>query len=234
MINLTRPRNSVLAIHRQIEVTWLALVISFFPVAVESQSARAQAFQTKYSFSGKLDGGWPETGLTLDAHANLYGTAPFGGGHRRGVRFKVTQSGAETVLHSFGGKPGDGSSPDAGLVRDGHGNLYGSTNYGGSDRCLHGCGTVFRLDKTGKETVLYGFGAAGDGSYPTAGLLRDEKGDLYGTTSVGGTYNSGTIFKVDMNGQEIVLYSFTGIEGDGASPNGGLVRDSKGNGVQVG
>jgi len=111
------------------------------------------------------------------------------------------------------------------VIRDTAGNLYGTTFYGGTP----GNGTVFKLDASGKKTVLHAFTTThSDGQSPTAGLLLDG-GDFYGTTTAGGTFFSGTVFKLDRNSkQETVLYSFTG-GNDGAVPFAGLIRDASGN-----
>jgi uncharacterized repeat protein (TIGR03803 family) len=178
-----------------------------------------------YSFTGTPDGSNPYTGyLVRDAQGNLYGTTQVGGAYGNGTVFKVDTTGKEMVLYSFTGG-GDGAEPYGGLVRDALlGNLYGTTIKGGA----YGVGTVFKVDTTGKETVLHSFtGTAGDGAYPWAGLVRDAKGNLYGTTAAGGSAY-GTVFEVDVNGKEKVLYSFTGTP-DGASPLAGLVRDGAGN-----
>lgn len=139
------------------------------------------------------------------------------------------------VLHTFGG-PGDGGIPYGGVVRDEAGNLYGTASTGGiaSANCVAGCGVVFKLDKTGNETVLYSFLGGADGGGPFAGLLRDSAGNLYGTTQIGGAgdcgYGCGVVFKLDTAGNETVLYTFLGAtSGDGSEPVGVLVRDSKGN-----
>jgi uncharacterized repeat protein (TIGR03803 family) len=191
-----------------------------------------------YSFSGsKEDGQFPMAGLVRDAAGNLYGTTLYSGGagcnHGAGpgcgTVFKLDKAGRETALYRFTGVAGDGSFPVAGLVRDPAGNLYGTTQGGGS-----GFGTVFKLDKTGKETVLYSFTGGADGRYPQYGyLLRDAAGNLYGTTSSGGSSNCsggcGVVFKVDKARNETVLYSFTETNGDGANPYAGVTRDSAGN-----
>src|SRR5271166_944110 len=98
------------------------------------------------------------------------------------------QTYSESVLHTFTNAP-DGATPLAGLVQDAKGNLYGTTFYGGDSACYppYGCGTVLKVDTTGKETVLYSFtGTGGDGAYPYAGLVQDAQGNLYGTTAGGG------------------------------------------------
>ncbi len=181
-----------------------------------------------YSFgSAGGDGGIPIAGLVLDTQGNLYGTTYTGGTSGDGTVFKVDMTGKETVLHSFTDSP-DGSEPYyAGVVRDAQGNLYGTTVYGGGAPPE---GTVFKVDTTGKETVLYSFAAMnGDGTHPKAGLVQDIHGNLYGTTYSGGAYGNGTVFKVDPTGKETVLYSFTGAKGDGAAPQAGLVLDMQGN-----
>jgi uncharacterized repeat protein (TIGR03803 family) len=128
------------------------------------------------------------------------------------------------VMHSFGGGT-DGTEPLGGLVADAHSNLYGTTTNGGT----YGCGTVFEVLATGQELVLYSFTCGVDGSNPVAGLVRDPEGNLYGTTFPGGTFGSGTVFELDSTSHEMVLYSFTGIGGDGAEPQAGLILDTAGN-----
>jgi uncharacterized repeat protein (TIGR03803 family) len=192
------------------------------------------------NFSSPYYGLLPVAGLVRDAQGNLYGTTEYGGNgpwscnyahfSGCGVVFKVDTTGGE-VLYSFTGTGGDGKYPHAGLVRDAQGNLYGTTTGGGdlSCRAPYGCGTVFKMDTTGKETVLYSFTGGADGGDPYAGLVRDAQGNLYGTTYGGGAYGVGTVFKVATTGEETVLYSFTGTGGDGAYPLAGLVRDAQGN-----
>jgi uncharacterized repeat protein (TIGR03803 family) len=128
--------------------------------------------------------------LIRDAAGNLYGTAEFGGAFsNEGVVFKVDPSGNESVLHSFSGP--DGAYPTARLVRDGAGNLFGTTGGGG----VSGYGVVFKLDPSGNETVLHSFNNS-DGAYPIAGLVRDSAGNFYGTTSAGGASGYGVVFKL--------------------------------------
>jgi uncharacterized repeat protein (TIGR03803 family) len=140
--------------------------------------------------------------------------------------FKINTSGKETVLHNFtGGK--DGGFPFAGVTRDASGNLYGTTLYGGNCNRYGGCGTVFKLDKSGKEDVLYTFTEGADGDMPFTDLILDAAGNLYGTTGYGGTYGFGTVFQLGAAGEK-VLHSFTG-DKDGGLPYGGLIRDKAGN-----
>ncbi|HXM20242.1 MAG TPA: choice-of-anchor tandem repeat GloVer-containing protein [Terriglobales bacterium] len=144
-----------------------------------------------YNFTGGTDGGYPYAGLVIDRKGNLYGTTYLGGASGQGTVFKLSNTGEETVLYSFTGGA-DGGSPTARLLRDGKGNLYGTTYYGGASNA----GVVFRLDPTHKETVLHSFDYANDGGYPTARLIRDAAGSLYGTASAGGASNHGTVFKL--------------------------------------
>jgi uncharacterized repeat protein (TIGR03803 family) len=144
--------------------------------------------------------------LVRDSAGNLYGTTLAGGNLACGcgVVFKLNTTGKETVLHRFTGGA-DGRNPGlAGLVRDSAGNLYGATATGGftGGVCApNGCGTVFKLDTTGKKTVLHSFTGKADGAYPDAGLVRDAAGNLYGTTYSGGDLacgggGCGVVFKL--------------------------------------
>lgn len=118
----------------------------------------------------------------------------------------------------------DGAYPQTGLVRDSAGNLYGTAVLSGGS----GHGVVFKVNPTGQETVLITFTGGADGALPYGGLVRDSTGNFYGTTSAGGTFQWGNIFKLDTTGTETVLYSFTG-GADGSCPMSGLIRDSAGN-----
>lgn len=130
------------------------------------------------------------------------------------------------VLYSFTGGV-DGSSPRAGVVRDRTGNLYGTTEMGGA---FHR-GVVFKLDWRNNQSVLHSFaGAPGDGANPWSPVIRDARGNIYGTTYVGGQHDLGTVFKLDPTGNETVLHHFKGItEGDGGAPFAGVLRDRAGN-----
>jgi uncharacterized repeat protein (TIGR03803 family) len=174
-----------------------------------------------HRFSGP-DGALPIGYLIRDSAGNLYGTTQMGGASGLGTVFKLDKTGVERVLHSFAGPP-DGQYPEAGLIRDSAGNVYGTTSNGG----VSNFGAVFELDSCGHETVLYSFTGGSDGSDPVAGLLRNAEGDLYGTTFTGGSYGVGTVFKVDASGNETVLHSFNGYSGK--YPEAPLVNDSQGN-----
>jgi uncharacterized repeat protein (TIGR03803 family) len=220
------------------------LFIVLLPSTFFSHPAQAQTLIVLHSFQGvqrgeKLgDGADSWAGLVRDAEGNLYGTTYAGGIYNRdggyGTVFKVDPRGAETVLHRFtGGK--DGIYPTFGsLLLDSGRNLYGTTSYGGA----YDNGIVFRIDPTGKETVLYAFSGKTDGGVPYSGLISDAEGNLYGTTTMGGDLNCindddqpgcGTVFRINKSGKETVLYSFTGTGGDGEVPWAALTRDRRGN-----
>jgi uncharacterized repeat protein (TIGR03803 family) len=141
------------------------------------------------------------------------------------------------VLYDFCSAPGctDGANPAAGLIQDAAGNFYGTTYQGGAELAS---GTVFKLDSTGHETVLHNFCSANDcsdGQFPTAGLIQDAAGNLYGTTNGGSAFydggNGGAVFKLDSTGHETVLYSFCSAANctDGEDPVAGLIMDAVGN-----
>jgi len=192
--------------------------------------ASARTFTVLHFFKN-ASGARPNGGLIADASGNLYGTTGSGGGGLGGTVFKLAPDGRQTVLFSFcgGDNCADGSGPAGGLVRDGDGNLYGATNYGGSAAD----GLVFALSRNGTETVLHQFSGGSDGKEPVSGLLRNKKGHLFGTTLLGGSsgcggYGCGTVFEIAPDGSERVLYAFTGAA-DGAWPYAGLIADGDGN-----
>jgi uncharacterized repeat protein (TIGR03803 family) len=220
----------------------LAFMLMLAALDCIAQAPSPATFHLLYQFKSGRDGSSPYSSLIVDADGNLYGTTEIDGAYSYGTVFKVSPEGKETVLHSFAGTGGDGANPVAPLIRDAAGNLYGTTEYGGlfGEACGgNGCGIVFKIDPTGKETVLYRFTGIpqSDGMNPLQGLVRDSKGNLYGTTSQGGIYSSGssfgTVFKIDPSGEETLLHSFnpfTPPYNDGAYPMGGaLLRDSAGN-----
>jgi uncharacterized repeat protein (TIGR03803 family) len=218
-------------------------------------SGGAYGYGTVFELIPKAGGGWTEKvlhsfnsngkdgysplgGLTLDGSGNLYGTASQGGASNGGVAFELSPKAGggwvEKILYGFGSTS---SNPDAGLVRDASGNLYGTT-FGGH-------GTVFELSPAGggawTVTTLYYFGGAGDAWGPVDGLIFDAAGNLYGTTRYGGNFincyhnaglGCGTVFELSpgVGGvwTEKVLYSF-GDVGDGFYPDAGLVSDAAGN-----
>jgi len=193
--------------------------------AMATQPAQAQSLTVLYKFRGDSDI-FPYAGLVRDSAGNLYGTtagtACTSYSADYGAVFKVDPGGSQTVLHTFSFT--DGACPYAPLIRDASGTLYGTTLQGGA----FGYGTVFKLNPSGKETVLHSFAEGNlDGYYPSAGLLRDEAGDLYGTTQYGGPSQYGTVFRLDTNGTETILHTFSGA--DGQFPSSGLIMDANGN-----
>ncbi|HXM63521.1 MAG TPA: choice-of-anchor tandem repeat GloVer-containing protein [Terriglobales bacterium] len=203
--------------------------------------AQAQTFTTLYNFcsaSGCTDGYQSYAGVVRDPTGNIYGTTYSGGISGMGVVYEVSNAGVETVLHSFSGAPSDGAYPEAPLIRDSAGNLYGTTVSGGAGGGQGGGGTVFKIDTAGKETLLHNFtGNGSDGCEPLQGLVLDKAGTLYGTTSYCGAYGAGTIFKLDKSDNETVLHSFEGGSSDGGNPEyGHLILDTAGNlyGVALG
>ena len=182
-------------------------------------------------YNGTGDGASPDAALIRDKAGNFYGSTFYGGssgagcGGSCGTVFKVDTSGIETVLYSFAGGSADGCSPWGGLIRDAAGNLYGTTSFCGSS----GLGTLWKLDKNGKETILHSFAGA-DGAYPNYGnLLMDKRGNLYGVTRQGGSANEGVVYRLTKSGRLTVLHSFTGpATPDGCLPVGTLVMDPEG------
>ncbi len=207
-----------------------------------------------YTFKGVPDGAYPMARVIFGPDGALYGTTFAGGtdsscGLGCGTVFKLQPPPAfcasiscpwrETVLHSFA-LENDGNDPQAEVVFDQAGNLYGTTQWGGTGACQ--CGTVFKLthnaDGSWSETILYSFqGGTNDGQEPLAGLVFDQAGNLYGTTEFGGgtgcelNRGCGTVFELTPSGSgwtETVLHIFTD-GADGAYPNSGVIFDSQGN-----
>ncbi|MGO4883987.1 MAG: choice-of-anchor tandem repeat GloVer-containing protein [Bryobacteraceae bacterium] len=189
-----------------------------------------------YTFQGRPDGSAPYPTPLLDAAGNLYGTTNTGGARNFGIAYMLAPqpdgSWTEHVLHTFKGGA-DGANPLAGLIFDPHGNLYGTTSYGGSANC----GTAFKLAPAASggwtERILHNFLGVEqqDGENPN-GLTFGLHGDLFGTTTGGGTDNPGTIFKMTRDAgaawKETVLYNFTA-GATGAYPSSGVVLDPAGN-----
>ncbi|HUA15530.1 MAG TPA: choice-of-anchor tandem repeat GloVer-containing protein [Verrucomicrobiae bacterium] len=196
-------------------------------------------FSVLHRFAGGTDGARPFSELYRDSLGNLYGTTVNGGDtactNGCGVVFKITTAGAEKIMHRFAGPPDDGANPYAGLIRDKAGNFYGTTSAGGSANQ----GTIFKIDASGNEAVLYSFQGGSDGAQPTARLVFDSAGNLYGTTYAGGggearycSSGCGTVFKLDQVGRETILHAFSGLflaPYDGQWPRAGLTLGQDGN-----
>lgn len=194
--------------------------------------------QVIHDFTGGDDGATGSLGpLLLDAAGNLYGVTELGGHYGAGTAYKMSAAGGAwnlTTLYAFMGAP-DAGFPYGGLIADAHGNLYGTTYFGGTN----GAGTVFKVgpgpNALGgwRAAVLYSFQGSTDGGNPTSTLLFDAAGNLYGTTSAGGDpgCDCGVAFEVSPNGggwNENVLHTF-GTSPDGANPYYGLTPDGMGN-----
>jgi uncharacterized repeat protein (TIGR03803 family) len=177
-----------------------------------------------YAFkSGPSDVSPHLSALTRDSAGNLYGTGEIGGANGVGAVFEIS-GGTEKLLYSFRNGSNDGGAPQGGVVRDSAGNLYGSTAFGGTN----GVGTVFKLSPSGTESWLYSFPGNPGEQIAYAGVIRDSKGNLYGTTYNGGAFGSnGTVYELNKSGTQTFLFSFN--QGDGGEPYAGLVRDKAGN-----
>jgi hypothetical protein len=187
---------------------------------------------TLYAFKGEPDcnGQTNSFGdLVFDGAGNIYGACYNGGAYNEGCVFKLTPKATggytEKVIYSFGGTPGDGKHPYAGVTLDKAGNLYGTTSEGGG----RNYGTVYELVPSSggyTEKQLYSFTGAGDGSYPFGGVIFDASGNLYGSTENGGFGGAGTAFKLTPGSggwSWVPLYSFVG--GSSCGPYGNLALD---------
>ncbi len=184
-----------------------------------------------YRFHGQPDANAPAS-LLVDEAGTLYG-AGGGGTTGYGAIFRINAGAEESLLYSFTGAA-DGQGPGSNLIRDGAGNLYGTTLGGGDfSYCSNGCGTVYKVDPSGKHSVLHTFTGPPDGAYPLAGLVMDAEGNLYGATNGGGTgpcvTTCGVVFKIDTQGVETIVHNFAGQPNDGSGPDATLLMDAAGN-----
>ncbi len=175
--------------------------------------------------------------MVRDGAGNLYGTTYAGAHNFSGTVFKLTSAGTETVLHNFCSETacGDGYAPVASVIRDGSGNLYGTTSIGGA----YNGGVAFKLALDGTETVLHSFCSlpnCADGGFPQDSMILDRSTrNLYGTTEFGGSgglkcdarSSCGVVFEISPNGAETVLHNFD--NADGGNPLGSLFKDRAGN-----
>jgi uncharacterized repeat protein (TIGR03803 family) len=170
-------------------------------------------FTTIFQFTdtqGKLPGSSPIQG----SDGNLYGAALEGGAFNNGSIYKISTSGSLLFSYSFpaGGKFGVFPS---GIMQASDGNFYGTTFYGGN--VGQGNGTVFKMDQNGVVSVLYNFPGNTGGANPSGGVVEATDGNLYGTTSAGGTFGFGTIFRISTTGKFKTLYSFSAAVGENPS-----------------
>lgn len=188
-----------------------------------------------HSFTGGSDGAYP-VGLIMDGSGSLYGLTTMGGtgvcSSGCGVAYKLALNASGqwtlTSLHRFRGGD-DGAWPYGTLVMDGSGNLFSTTSVGGANSG----GTVFELSPTSaggwKETIIDNLA---DGSFPRAGVTFDSAGNLYGTTTAGGSTGNGTVFELSPNGAgwtKTIIHDFTASNGDGSFPTDKLSIDAAGN-----
>ncbi|MGC2111441.1 MAG: choice-of-anchor tandem repeat GloVer-containing protein [Candidatus Korobacteraceae bacterium] len=190
--------------------------------------------QILYDFAQSGQGACPN-GLIRDAAGNLYGTTIMGGSNDNGTAYELEADGNGTwthkILHNFGNGH-DGYYPVARMTWDSSGNLFGTTESGGSHP---NCGTVFKLTANANgrwtEEVIHNFGFEDDGQSPEGGLVRDAAGNFYGTTAHGGSFNRGVAFRLTPKpgggSTERVLHHF-GYADDGQDPWAGLVWDDAG------
>lgn len=167
------------------------------------------------------DGDYPTAEPTLDKSGNIYGVTDDGGANGTGALFEITSGGTESLLHSFGAT-GDGTQPDGAVIFDASGNMYGTTEYGGSSDN----GTIWELTAGGNYSVLHSF-ASNEGNFIRGRLVEDKAGNLYGTALFGGANGDGAVFEYSASGQLTVLHSFDGT--DGEFPEHGVVMDKHGN-----
>jgi uncharacterized repeat protein (TIGR03803 family) len=204
----------------------LTLVTSLIP------TLHAQTFSVLYRFTGGADGANPAAGVAIRGNA-LYGTTS---GPACGTVYQLTHSGSNWLFSTLAALGSKGCTPYARVVFGPDGHLYGTSSNGGK----YGGGAVFKLTpQVGpckdvacyrSVTDLYDFGSGTDGQFPSGELVWDQQGNVYGTTSVGGTHNEGTVFELMPSGNgytESVLYNFS--DPGGIYPYAGLVWDNKGN-----
>jgi len=186
-----------------------------------------------HAFTGYPDGAFPlYENLAFDQAGNIYGTTDGGGANNEGTVFELTPSGGgytENIIHSFGSGT-DGAAPEAGVVLDTAGNVYGSTTSGGTGtECSNGCGTVYQLMPSNGgwvENVLVNFDET-NGYGPFDSLIVDASGNVYGTAPYGGQNGDGVVFKLAPSGGGFtysVLYAFHSL----CTPFGGVAMDAAG------
>jgi uncharacterized repeat protein (TIGR03803 family) len=240
-IIMTKPKPTQtlnFGIHRC--TTAAVLIIAFALAVAMTPPAQAQTFKVLYNFTGYSDGADPAAGLTMDGAGSLYGTTEFGA-NGSGTVFKLTHRNSAWVLSPLYAFPFQGeANPVARVIFGPDGSLYGTTQFGGSGPCNgsygDNCGTVYNLKPPASackaalcpwtETMLYSFNGP-DGEFPTGDMVFDNAGNLYSTTSEGGSKGLGTVFRLTpSNGgwTQTVLYNFTG-GADGLVPVAGPTFD---------
>ena len=221
--------------------TAITQIAACFALCFAAVMAQAQTLTVLHNFTGGADGSYPAAGVTFDQQGRIYGTASSDGRYDSGVVFRLVHEGDGWVLtpiYSFNFHDHDGTAPYARVIFGPDGLLYGTTNTGGAANF----GTVFSLRPPATacttavcswdETILYSFAGSADGGYPYYGdLIFDQAGNIYGTTSNGGSSNHGVVFRLTPSGSgwaESVLWNFNG-GSDGGGPYAGVIFDNAGN-----
>jgi uncharacterized repeat protein (TIGR03803 family) len=159
---------------------------------------------------------------------SFYGTTQFGGDPtcKCGVVYKTTTAGKITVLHNFTGGASDGNRPTGILVQGKDGDFYGTTYSGGSN----GLGTIFKISSTKVYKLIHSFTGDPDGTHPLAGMIAGSDGNLYGTTTTGGSHNGGSVYKLTTAGALSIVYNFCAKSGcvDGFNLNTPLIQHTNG------
>jgi uncharacterized repeat protein (TIGR03803 family) len=225
-------------------LNWMTKACGVFLLWVTAAaSLPAQTFTTLLDFSNG-DGAGPGAALLQGTNGSFYGATEFGGPYLTmcligcGTLFEITPSGTLTTLYNFCSESNcaDGYYPFGALVQDSNGDVYGTTEYGGTGSSCPakgGCGTVFKITSTGARSTVYSFCSESncdDGQVPYAGLIRGTDGNFYGTTSEGGlgycANGCGTVFKITPGGTLTSLHSFDGT--DGTTPFAALIQATNG------
>jgi len=207
------------------------LAVAVMSLLLAGPAVAGPKYKVLHEFGGRQDGAGVWDSLVFDQKGSLYGTTSGGGAGEYGTVFELApdKSGnwTETVLYSFRDpfRTNDGGIPFGGVILDSHGNVYGTTQFGGP----YGHGTVFELTHGAEvwtENILYNFcphSGCQDGGSPWAGLTWDRKGNLYGT--------AGVVFELSPASggwHEKVIHRFTKPK-DGGGPYAGLILDVAGN-----
>ncbi len=222
-----------------------------YPYAGIFQASNGSFYGTTYGNEGTLFKLTPAGKLTTLANnlysfgapieasdGNLYGASAAGGPTNEGFIFRISPSDVVSTIYSFSSSNDAPYGPNGGLVQATDGNFYGVTLYGGKGgnlgSCSSSCGAVFKLTSAGKLFVLYSFcstGVCADGFYPSGALVQASDGNLYGTTTQGGAYGVGTVFRITTAGELTTLHSFCSQPNcdDGQTPFGPLVQATDGN-----
>jgi uncharacterized repeat protein (TIGR03803 family) len=190
------------------------------------------ALTTLHRFDG-ADGANPEAALVQTTDGIFYSTTDHGGANGGGTVFKMDPRGELTTIYSFCSQSNcaDGSPAQGALVHATNGNFYGTTKLGGVCNERNGCGTVFSMTPSGDLTTLFTFGHGGHGANPSAGLIQATDGNLYGTTFIGRTPSTGTVFKITPNGKLTTIHNFCSYKGNcyaGGNPEATLVQGTNG------